>query len=759
MRALRRSLRLAAPAAALLLLTAVPGWGGDHLRVVLDTSGSMETNDPGHLAILATVLLYDLAALEVEQDDSFKVLPFDPAWTSGTWSDPQAPPPSRLSFRPGADRLQFVNRFRSRYASGYDGQQTYYYPGVAASVAELERSPGDAQEIRHIVLITDGVPIHLDWERDLFSRDLVPRMIAAGIRFDILAVGTEATDQSAVMESLLQGPEGPIGQVFPDRDGKQMLETMIKIFSNSFGYVPAAVTGQIAFDLENDQAPDRVAVVAYSTSPSPPVISLTAPPGASVNTRSFPLEGREMGGSYSLQWVLRPEAGDYRLDNPVSGLGAPPFQLAVLRPARLEIEVLPPGETHWALVGTERRIRVLVKPPAGHPGDPGRVDLAFRTVGRRRADPATGEPDFAWRGHNWLPPVDNKGTVVPEGRVFELPVTFAHEVETGADSYLGHLEIEVRRRRAVVAALTGADAHPITVYGALALQPAPPRADAVLAGGATTVLGRQQVGCADFALDLAKGQLPHRDDPRYTVRARLGPKVALAGPFHGARFTLDGLPLDPADASGSEWSRGRELQDHELFDAHQACVELDRPMAGDDHKPFEVPIVLTLIETPYDEAEAIAPFVLRVRVPPPSFIDKWGSATLIGLYVLALIASGFYLYGRPVLPGDLQVAIGHLDAAAGLTPRPLGSSSHLRRWLGLVEARPLHADGDQTPLGWIRPVRDELHELRLARGVEIDTEPPGGKIRRRGRKVRLAAHRTYRLQAPRTTYLVRMEYR
>ncbi len=756
------------PLALVLFLATVPlpALAGDHLRVVLDTSTSMNTTDKQHLAILATLMLYDLAKLEVEQGDSFAIYPFDGAWNDKppSWSEPSKPPSIGPVWRATAERQRFFNAFRSGYVSGYNAKQTYFYPGVEASVRELESSPGGAQAIRQIVLITDGVPTWPDWEQDLFAADLVPRMEKAGIRLDIMAVGKKATDQIAVLNGLLRASTTSVGRVFPDPNGDKMLETMIEIFSNSFGYIPdrqKIVHGRTPLPLENDQAPERVAVVAYWLQRSPPLVQLTAPPSASLNVDG-PYEGRESGGSYALSWVLRPDRGSYTLTS--SGTGgfgssAPPVQLAVLRPGRLEIEVLPPGELHWALVGSERRIRVLIKPPAGRQGDPGRVDVKFRVVGPRQ-DPATGAVGFAWAGSNWESPVDNTGTPIAEGRVFELPVTFEREAEAGADVYGGHLEIEVRRRNAVVAALTGEAAHPVSVYEALALSPSPPRAAAVLQGASTTVLGRQQTGCAEFDLSLVKGRLPHAATPEYTLRVRLGPGVALDGPFHGARFTLDGLGLDVAGATAtSDWGRGREVSGLDLTGRHQLCVGLDRPMAGDDTRPFEVPVTLTLMETPYEQADVIEPFTLLVRVPVPGPIEKWGSTILLALLAFGMVAAGWCLRGRPMLPDDLGFAIGHLDSDSGLVRYPLGPPKALRRWLFLVEERPLQAIGDQAPLGWIRPVRDNIYELRLSRGVEIDTEPPGGVTRRRRRRARIATQRTYRLRANQTTYLVRMEYR
>src|SRR5215471_18627056 len=54
-----------------------------HVRIVLDISQSMRgtktdpANDPSGLALLSSVMLYDLAGFELGVDGTFKLLPFD----------------------------------------------------------------------------------------------------------------------------------------------------------------------------------------------------------------------------------------------------------------------------------------------------------------------------------------------------------------------------------------------------------------------------------------------------------------------------------------------------------------------------------------------------------------------------------------------------------------------------------------------------------------------------------------------------------
>ena len=75
---------------ALAMFAASAGAQQVHVRVVLDLSQSMTTNDPGRMAILSTILLHDLVRANTSLGNTFEVIPFDLDWQ---WSDPSAPPP------------------------------------------------------------------------------------------------------------------------------------------------------------------------------------------------------------------------------------------------------------------------------------------------------------------------------------------------------------------------------------------------------------------------------------------------------------------------------------------------------------------------------------------------------------------------------------------------------------------------------------------------------------------------------------------
>ena len=165
----------------------------DHLRVVLDLSKSMRTNDPGQMAILATLLLYDLAQPNPTLGDSFKVIPFHARWE---WDNPGKPPPTSNGPMITAEygrRTQFVNELKKL---AYNADWTHFYPGLLAAIRDLKTTPGGKADTRTIVLVTDGVPDDRSGtqakEAALIQQTLLPEMEQYNIRLYVLAFSSEA---------------------------------------------------------------------------------------------------------------------------------------------------------------------------------------------------------------------------------------------------------------------------------------------------------------------------------------------------------------------------------------------------------------------------------------------------------------------------------------------------------------------------------------------------------------------------------------
>src|ERR1700694_2561100 len=179
-------------------LAASLAFAADHVRVILDTSGSMAGNDPPHLAVLSTILLYDLAHPNLSLDDTFAVMPFDramPFWRSG-------PPPGTQKpwIRAARDkRAEFVNTVK---AVEYNAPHTYYFPYLLSAISDLKQQ-GGPNDRRVIVLVTDGVPE--DPDPGMIQRELVPELQRHNMRLYILALGRQAASHSREIQDALGG--------------------------------------------------------------------------------------------------------------------------------------------------------------------------------------------------------------------------------------------------------------------------------------------------------------------------------------------------------------------------------------------------------------------------------------------------------------------------------------------------------------------------------------------------------------------------
>lgn len=750
--------------AVLFWLVAVPAAAASHVRVVLDLSQSMDRKDQGRMALLSTVLLHDLARPNSTLGDSFEVIPFAPNWS---WPDPDAPPPKNNGLRQRAvfgQRDDFVRRI-----SGlpYNAAMTYFYPGLLEAAGDLERTPGGATDIRTIVLVTDGLPEEPTRERELelIKSQIVPRLEQGGIRLYILAFGDVADQNRDFFGQITRTSGGvQLGEYFVDPRGEELLNYMMQIFSRSFGYSvapPQRLPGVSRLDLEGSTTPERVAVVVLSDRPQPlPSLRLTPPAGGAVNAPEGVRSADARSGSYSLLWVLQPHAGTFGLDT-----DALRGTVAVLRPTRLTLEILPVPprrQTERAIARTPFPLRIRVKSPTGAQGDPGPVDLSFRTLGERYRNPQTGRTDYRWKSDLGAPPA-GPGTRTSEGRVWDIMAEFQEHPERPNERYVGFIEVEARRGEAVVGSLVADQAHRVEVHPLLAIAPVPLSSYAVKDGTAGQGLRRRDEGCSTIAFEVTAGQLPHPDKPRYTVRAVLAPAdpALLDRELRKASFTLDGLPLDidgqPAPQPAA-WTSGRTLDGPELLGQHTLCVRVGKPLAG--NPGAEIPLVLTLLEDPYDDFGVIRPHTLKVSVAPPTFIEKWKGLLLGALTLLGLLALLWYARARPEVPHDLGYAVGREDAPMpSLVSQPLEERSLWSRLLGLTAERPVLAPAEDRLLGRVRPTDAELFQLRPARGVRVEPVDREEAIPLRRGLATLAVHRLYRLRTDRGAYLFRLEYR
>jgi len=745
---------------AALLLVSAPAttWAGEHVRVVLDISKSMNTTDPSRLATLSTVLLYDLANPNLSRDDSFVVLPFHP---TDRWQNPTAPPPARVGIpivpRHG-DREGFVQEIRQLQ---YNGDWTHYYPGLQRSIQDLSGTPGGLRDIRVMVLVTDGqleAPTDVEEIRRI-REELVPEMERQGIRFYVLAFGPKA--DRTYFDPLVTASSGAsVGEAFVDPQGDRLLHNMAEIFSRSFGYTqapPRTLPGIRSIDLAGGVTPERVAVAVFSPHGTPaPGLILQPPPGGTLNRPGGLLRAEEVGAAYTLSWVLSPDDGDYRFDT-----DAQDGSVAVLRPTRLELEVRPAPpdtlQTSRVMAETPTPWALLVQPSAGGQGDVAPAELSFKACGGRSGR------EYGWCTQPGAPPAGS-GKLTPDGRIYPIQIELpADRSETPRPFYVGYLEMEARRREAVVGALRGSSAHRVDVYPLLRIHPQPSQGDARPSGssGGQPTLARRQEGCTTFLLSLEAGHLPHPSQPRYPLRATIDSKITLDGPLHEASFILDGRPVQierhPGPEPG-EWFNGRTLDKSELLGEHRLCLHLGKPTAGDPGTPLEIPLNLTLMDSPYDEYRVVQPFLLKARIAPPTFLERWQPLVLAGAGIVLLGLLLWYLRDRPMLPADLCAAVTREGSGRSAVPTGLGEASLRDRLLGLRARRPVETPGERRRLGWIVPVDEHLYRFRPGRGVRLEPngEGPAPAVDRGEHAI--AVHRTYWVAAGDTRYALRLQF-
>ena len=726
---------------ALALLAAAPACASSHVRVILDTSGSMVDNDKPRLAVLSTLLLFDLTKPNLSRGDSFAVLPFDrnlPKWTSGPPPTPHAP-----WIRAERDkRSEFQNALK---AVVYNAQRTYYFPFLKAAIDDLENQ-GSPNDRRMIVLVTDGLPEDPHDGLDRIRTELAPQLLREKIKLYILALGPQANSKRDDIHNALGGPA--VGEMFPDPDGSQIPENMMKIFSRSFGYTgsPGGInSSSVDIDLEGSQTADRVAVVVYWRNPAQPSVQVRTGNDNDVNNPEGVQGGEVQGSSYAMRWVLSPQPGRHKiLTNAMNG------RFVVLRPAELILEIQPQdpnGQIYSAIADPERGfpLRVVVRAASGNRGAIGPVQLSFQVHGPKDPSKPSG---YAWDDFP-SGPSSERTDRTSDTSIFDIAPRFRDPAQSES-FYDGYITVEVRRGDAVIGSLTGDQAHHVTVYPYMHLDVRPPGALAKV-NGLQRALGRHELGCATFQLEL-RGKLPHADQPVYALRAVIDPALHSAPELNGAEYTLDNETIrygnDPGRRPGS-WFSGRRLTKAQLLnDSHTVCVLLGRPRSVDRSQPVELKLLFSVIETPYDLDSTVNPFTLRVLVGPPTWIEKNGARLSLALGLALLLLHLWYARFRPTVPANLQVASGKPLSSPG----PLGEGSVLRRWLGLTVEKPVLADHGSYTLGWVYPVNEELYYFRPASGISV--VDPGYLD---GNMV-VSVNRIYEVGSARGNYQFRLQY-
>jgi len=719
------------------LVKALPA--GDHVRVILDNSRSMLKNDIPRLATLSTVLLYDLANPNISMGDSFEVITFDTSWPLGKWKSGPPPAHTGSSVRvKHLGRAAFVDEITK---IPYTAANTYYYPVLKLAVEDLKSTPGGAADRRVIVLVTDGLPEDPDLE--LIKKDLVSQLGAAGIRLYILALGPEAASKSAILHEILGGPN--VGDLFVDSTGRDLLRTMIQIFSRSFGYSSdAAVTisGPVSLNLEGGQRPSRTAVVSYWTNAMVPQLRLQPPPGGSVNSPDGVRSAQEKGASFSVIWTLGPSPGLYTLP-PV----APGAAVAVLRPAALLLDVQPQkagDQTHSTMASVQFPLRVMVRPHGGMKGDPGPVDFSYQAHGPRHG------AQYDWDDRPEASP--SAGVANAEGRYFDILPSFTPDRGGPREFYEGWLTVDLRRHESVIGTLT----HRVLVYPYVQLLATPPAVIATVHGQARAIQPHE-TGCAIFEFRV-NGVLPHADRPVYPLRADIDPALKPDVRFSGARYTLDGSPLDYDETADtqSDWYVGKSLSRETLVGKHEACVQIGRPKNADPSRPADIPLRFTLLETPYSSSPTVEPVTLRVFLAMPGYLERYAAFLALGLTLLILAILAWYTRFRPQLPPALLLASARSDAPEPLPASRLPNGSPVMRLLGLTPERFLFAENGALLLGRVKPVNGQVYRFRPASGVNVAGPKPTTAS---AMTEALAVGRTYTAHVGGAAYDFRLEYR
>ncbi|ASF47638.1 vWA domain-containing protein [Methylovulum psychrotolerans] len=755
-----------------------------HIRVVLDLSKSMrlgppygQGNDPGGMAILSTLLLYDLTRPDIGLHDSFKVIPFYNKWA---WQDPAQSPPTNngpiIEAKLGGAQA-FVDAIKSL---PYDAECTHFYPGLYEASHDLSKT-GKTGDTRTIVLITDGLPDNpckgnlptQDEEKRRILQDIVPLMAGKKIRLYVIAFGQSVRED---FFAPMTGATG--GRVFALGSGETLLGKMLEVFAESLDYEVIGPDDLPKSGLELTQSSgraDNTAVVVFSHSKGSvpakePNVTLDPPPNSPANfspinygyQRSDSAPSIKQvansrngvpGAAYHIDWILNPGPGIYNLDtDPKEG------QVAVLRPVSAKFGIV--GIPDPAIKATD----VMANSPL-----PLGLAIGNSVEGVLSKDIVV-QYRLSATSIGLNPELKQAPSLMLGSKVYTFPEIFAENPKNPADSYVGQIEAWAYHKNSnfenALASLT--PPYKVTVHPHLSITPNPS------SGDAGTALSRGDHYCTEpFNLEV-QGHLPKLNGAKkYTVTANLDfpDATVIEQEFFHAEFSLDGLPLQfnnpksPASpayptnhAAAGEWFKGRALTEAELTGNHTLCVVIGQPKYGDPSKTLTLPLHFVLKHSPYQDVDVIKRYELKLTLAEviPPIPPSGASLAALGLVLLSLL---WLLRGIPKLPPDLAFALA-TEGGGNLQPKTLGEGSLLQRALGLPVDKPIIAENGDLPLAWVCPVNDELFKLRLGKGVTL-TNPEGGGFLpiSQGNAVSVSVHRIYGLTRQNRTYRVRLEYR
>ena len=767
---------LCAQAPGVALLWALPARAGAHIRIILDTSLSMERrsggkpgNDPRRLAKLATLLFYDLADPNLTESasssgsaasprSSFKIYPFakGTGWTR--WSKGGSRPGLKVEAidpseggSSAADHRRYLQQELARLS--YDGMLTYFYPGLEQAYEELKDTRGEDRDTRVVVIVTDGLPEDDTKAAELayIRKNLLGKYRKKNIQLYVLAFGPMAYANSSFFDQLTRPPSGhPLGQNKVDPDGENLLQSMIEIFQWSFGYAlvdsgTRPAKRRLNLSGSSTETPSIALVIAYSRARAPPSIGLRSPTGHldRLLPRHLPQHDRSRGflgqrvgakASYAIQKINHPSPQPYSVS------GAHGARLAVLQPVNVSLEIkhLPSLKRGLARVpsvmaGEPLDLVVDVTPESGQGHLPSDINLHhevqyYHTPGMTRHR-MTGKPGTSTGGPA---PAPGGG-----GLRFKIRPTFELEPE-GTPYYSAFVDVWALRRTATVGEYRRGEKGEVHVYPRLSMVPDPLEKGTRPAGA----LDRNDRGCASFTFKVTGqggGKLPGGDGDEFPLVATLDSSLDLgSGPLSGAQLTLDGAPLrqkgdtGPGTGKGS-WLGGKPLAEAEIRAAHTVCVKIGKQQRGDPS--VRVPVRFVLNVPPYDQFDVAQPFTLIVSVAEPGLLQRMGAWIFFWLFLLGLAALLWFLRNRPDIPSDMCSGVSRRDPRGMLTPpatRNLGEASPLQRWLGLTPSYAVEDETGSMLIGHVKPVDRGLYHFVPASDVQIyraDTLQRGGDRR------------------------------
>ena len=718
----------------LILSAALAATPQKHVRIVLDISGSMNTHDPDRLAPVATMLLYDLVWPEAINQDSFSVIPFNPA-ADWSWTPGGAPPSAagtpiiwQGSREPFSQALEAIS---------YNGKNTLYFPGIQQAIQDFRTLPTGGVQQRVLVLVTDGLPEQEEEEITYFRRQIGPDLRALDIDLYVLAFG--GAYQSPFFDRLLAPlSDGiPLGAVMSDPDGSGLMTRMITLFEQSFGYssTPYERAGDRGYtvDLENGESPDRVAAVAWHCQHTPPILSFQ---NTSLNVGYQALANHRDGRcSYGMQWLMRPSPG-------LAIAQTPATDLVVLRPRAWYIRDQSRVRSVVAERPTEMAFEVL--PRAGR----GAIqDVRFQFV--RHAEADSGNPEG---------PLNNQGNRTANGQEFRIRPTWP---DRDGRVYEGRLEVFAYSQQGIHTAPITQDAFQLRIYPDLRLQPEDESGNpfVVMSEPGQAALQNGDRICRNFRLKPVK-TFPILPEPRLPLRIWLAPSTnAGVGVLRDVTVTLDDHLLRHSDMRGPgraarpeaehNWYDGRSMSQEEILAVHRLCIEVSGVHQGGTIK---FPLYIEMNQPPYNSyPDMIPPLEIQLTLREPSLLQRFGAC--LGLSILSLLGLLTAWLGRftPDLPPDMEV-----EVEEGGIPRrtPISASEGWRRLFGLRSMYPLSTPQDQL-LGQLCPLRQHEKQLfiflPLGAVVEGEESKDGSYV--------LESGRSYILHVQNRSLRLRISYR